>query len=49
VAAWRRTGKRPAVAVWTVEQLTEFLAFVRDDRLFALWWLIALRGLLRAR
>ncbi|MFB9623214.1 site-specific integrase [Nonomuraea helvata] len=48
VAAWRRTGERPAVAVWTVEQLTAFLAFVRDDRLFALWWLIALRGLRRA-
>ncbi|MEW1838401.1 tyrosine-type recombinase/integrase [Nonomuraea angiospora] len=48
VAAWRRTGERPAVAVWTIEQLTEFLAFVRDDRLFALWWLIALRGLRRA-
>ncbi|UBU12969.1 site-specific integrase [Nonomuraea gerenzanensis] len=47
-AAWRRTGHRPAVAVWTVEQLTEFLAFVRDDRLFALWWLIALCGLRRA-
>ncbi|MET9252081.1 site-specific integrase [Nonomuraea sp. NPDC003709] len=48
MAAWRRTGERPAVAVWTVEQLAEFLAFVRDDRLFALWWLIALRGLRRA-
>jgi integrase len=39
--------RRGAVAVWTVEQLTEFLSFVRDDRLFALWWLIALRGLRR--
>ncbi len=48
VAAWRRTGERPAVAVWTIEQLTEFLTFVRDDRLFALWWLIALHGLRRA-
>ncbi|AQZ68265.1 Integrase [[Actinomadura] parvosata subsp. kistnae] len=36
------------MAVWTVEQPTEFLAFVRDDRLLALWWLIALRGLRRA-
>ncbi|MEV6039019.1 tyrosine-type recombinase/integrase [Nonomuraea sp. NPDC052116] len=34
--------------MWTVEQLTEFLTFVRDDRLFVLWWLIALRGLRRA-
>jgi integrase len=48
VAAWRRTGERPAVAVWTVEQLAEFLTFVRNDRLYALWRLIALRGLRRA-
>ncbi|MGA4994314.1 tyrosine-type recombinase/integrase [Nonomuraea bangladeshensis] len=49
----KRLGKRCArlrtgVAVWTIEQLTEYLAFVRDDRLFALWWLITLRGLRRA-
>ncbi|WP_155334417.1 site-specific integrase, partial [Acrocarpospora corrugata] len=47
VALWQRTGERPAVAVWTPEQLAEFLAFVREDRLFVLWWLIALRGLRR--
>lgn len=47
VAAWRRTGERPAVAIWTVAQLVEFLDFVAEDRLFALWWLIALRGLRR--
>ncbi len=37
---WPRGGapaSAPAVAVWTIEQLTEFLAFVRGDRLFALW------------
>jgi integrase len=27
--------------------LAEFLRFVADDPLFALWWLVALRGLRR--
>src|SRR6266511_343561 len=49
VAAWRRTGQRPAVAVWTPIQLARFLAFVRQDWLFALWWLAALRGPRRGR
>jgi hypothetical protein len=40
---WRRSGQRPAVAVWTAE----YLATVTEDSLFALWWLIALRGLRR--
>jgi integrase len=44
VDAWRRTGQRFAVAVWTAKQLVAFLDFVADDRLFAMWWLIALRG-----
>jgi integrase len=35
------------MAVWTPAQLAEFLDAVRDDRLFALWWLLALRGLRR--
>jgi integrase len=47
VAAWRERGERSAVAVWTVQQLAAFFAFVADDPLFALWWLIALRGLRR--
>jgi integrase len=47
VEAWRRTGQRFAVAVWTTKQLVAFLDFVTDDRLFAMWWLIALRGLRR--
>jgi integrase len=47
VAAWRRSGQRPVVAVWTTVQLARFLAFVRTDWLFALWWLAALRGLRR--
>ncbi|MET9249167.1 tyrosine-type recombinase/integrase [Nonomuraea sp. NPDC003709] len=45
VAAWRATGQRPAVAVWTTEHLTEFLDYVREDVLHPLWWLAALRGL----
>jgi integrase len=47
VDAWRRTGQRFAVAVWTAKQLVAFLDFVADDRLFAMWWLIALRGMRR--
>jgi hypothetical protein len=47
VAEWRATGARPAVAVWTAAQLAAFLAGVRGDRLYALWWLIGLRGLRR--
>jgi integrase len=47
VAAWRRDGIRPPVAVWTLRQLITFLAGVENDRLAGLWWLIALRGLRR--
>ncbi len=47
VAAWRRDGIRPPVAVWTLRQLITFLTGVENDRLAALWWLIALRGLRR--
>ena len=43
-ALWRATGLRPAVAVWTPEHLARFLTAVQDDDLFALWWLVALRG-----
>lgn len=46
-AVWRGTGECPAVAVWDVEHLGAFLEMVRDDRLFPLWWLMALRGLRR--
>jgi hypothetical protein len=45
VEAWRRDGIRPPVAVWTLRQLITFLTGVENDRLAALWWLIALRGL----
>ena len=47
VEAWRRDGTRPPVAVWTLRQLVSFLTGVENDRLAALWWLIALRGLRR--
>jgi integrase len=50
----RRPGRRLAtrrsptvVAVWTARQLAGFFDVVREDRLFAMWWLIALRGLRR--
>jgi integrase len=33
--------------VWTLPQLITFLVGVKDDRLAALWWLVALRGLRR--
>ncbi|MBB2748376.1 tyrosine-type recombinase/integrase [Microbispora sp. NBRC 16548] len=47
VAAWKATGERPTVAVWTIPQLVAFLDDVREDPLFPLWWLAALRGLRR--
>ncbi|MEV6598297.1 site-specific integrase [Actinoplanes sp. NPDC051346] len=47
VEAWQKTGKRPAVAVWTTEQTATFLGYVAKDRLAVMWWLIALRGLRR--
>lgn len=47
VAAWKATGERPTVAVWTIPQLVAFLDGVREDALFPLWWLAALRGLRR--
>jgi integrase len=47
VREWERTGERFPVAVWTAELLAHFLDFVAGDRLFAMWWLVALRGLRR--
>jgi len=47
VQEWQATGQRPAVAVWTAEHLATFLIAVVGDSLFALWWLIGLRGLRR--
>jgi integrase len=42
-----RHGVRDKVAVWTAEHLATFLNSVAADRLYALWWLVALRGLRR--
>jgi hypothetical protein len=44
VEAWRTTGERHSVGLWTTRQLATFLDVVAEDRLFAMWWLIALRG-----
>ena len=44
---WRRTGQRFPVAVWAAEHVAQFLQFAKGDRLHAMWWLIALRGLRR--
>jgi integrase len=48
VARWQRTGEVPsAVMVWTPEQTGSFLDSIVDDRLYALYHLIAMRGLRR--
>jgi integrase len=41
---WRRTGIRRRVAVWGLRHVATFLEAVREDYLFALWWLVALLG-----
>jgi integrase len=48
VAHWRETGQRPSpVMVWTPEQTGRFLDHVADHRLYAMWHLVAFRGLRR--
>ncbi|GAA0902438.1 site-specific integrase [Virgisporangium aurantiacum] len=47
IEAWHESGVRPRVAVWDLPELGRFLKSVRDDPLFPLWWLVALRGLRR--
>jgi integrase len=47
IAAWKRTGIRPAVAVWTPKQTGAFLDAAADDPLYPLFHLIAFRGLRR--
>lgn len=44
---WQRKGWRPVVGVWTAGQTAAFLVQVRDHRLYALFHLVALRGLRR--
>ncbi len=47
VAHWRATGEHPKVAVWTPAQTGRFLDHTANDRLYALYHLIAFRGLRR--
>ncbi|WP_413101988.1 tyrosine-type recombinase/integrase [Streptomyces sp. Inha503] len=48
VARWQQTGEKPSpVMVWTPEQTGAFLDSVATDRLYAMWHLIAFRGLRR--
>lgn len=48
VAKWEQTGEKPSpVMVWTPQQTGAFLDFVAEDRLYAMWHLIAFRGLRR--
>jgi integrase len=47
VEAWRRDGSHPVVAVWTAAQTATFLRSIRDHRQYALFHLVALRGLRR--
>ncbi|GAA2985022.1 site-specific integrase [Streptomyces fulvorobeus] len=48
VERWRETGEKPSgVMVWTPEQVGQFLDHAEGDRLYALFCLIAFRGLRR--
>ncbi|WP_121712736.1 site-specific integrase [Streptomyces sp. E5N91] len=48
VLQWQRTGERPSpVMVWTPEHTGLFLDHAADDRLYALFHLVAFRGLRR--
>lgn len=47
IAAWKAGGKRPKVAVWTPVQTGAFLDTAATDRLYAMYHLIAFRGLRR--
>ncbi|HEY1621752.1 MAG TPA: tyrosine-type recombinase/integrase [Streptosporangiaceae bacterium] len=49
VARWLEIGKAPGpVMVWTPEQAGAFLDFIAGERLYALFHLVAFRGLRRA-
>ncbi|MBI0374707.1 site-specific integrase [Streptomyces albiflaviniger] len=48
VEEWLKTGERPSpVMVWTPEQAGQFLDFIAEERLYALFHLITFRGLRR--
>jgi integrase len=44
---WQREGWRPDVGVWSAAQTAQFLRGMRGHRLYALFHLVALRGLRR--
>jgi integrase len=44
---WQAEGQHPEVGVWTAAQTAQFLRSVRGHRLYALFRLVALRGLRR--
>jgi integrase len=44
---WQAEGWRPAIGVWTAAQTAEFLRQAHGHRLYALFHLVALRGLRR--
>src|SRR5208282_1018044 len=46
-AAWRESGARPAVAVWTAEQTAWFLAAICGEPLYPCYHLMAVSGLRR--
>jgi integrase len=46
-AAWRESGARPAVAVWTAAHTAAFLSAIRDEPLYACYQLLAVSGLRR--
>lgn len=49
IARWRRTGHKPGkVMVWLPEHTGAFLDSALDDRLYALYHLVAFRGLRRS-
>ena len=47
VQDWEQTGNRPPVAVWLPAHTAWFLNSIQEDRLYAAYHLIALRGLRR--
>jgi integrase len=47
ITEWERTGIRPPVAIWTADQTARFLHSIGGHRLYAVYHLIALRGLRR--
>jgi integrase len=47
VAAWKATGTKPTVAVWTAAQTGEFLRAARADPLYPLFHVVIFRGLRR--